>query len=308
MNQGEIEFFENEGIICQDVIASGSYGIIFYVYHKLYRDFFALKKIPEKNFHEGEIKCLMGIDDPRIVRLYKYYKYNDSLYLLMEYCPSDLDKYLKTHRISSYDELRKLIYDVILAVKVCHDKNVAHCDIKPSNFMVDHYGRIKIGDFGLSMIGAQTCMNCKGTPLFMAPEIFMKKTFDPIKADVWSLGVLIFYLCTNFYPFYGKDKTSLSQHVINGLYDDSEISDLYLKNMIKHCLEKNPDRRVRTSDLLCFPYFKDMNTFIPKIAKNDSLSKIVKPQIQKRRSSNGDLFMKAPKIKVHRCSNDSILV
>lgn len=137
MNQEEVEFFENEGITCTDIIATGAYGIIYYVYHKNYNYCFALKKIPQEVFHEGEISCLMGIDDPKIVRLYKYYKFNESVYLLMEYCPLDLQKYIKAHKITTGDELRRILHDVIAAIKVCHDNNVAHCDIKPSNIRIN---------------------------------------------------------------------------------------------------------------------------------------------------------------------------
>lgn len=309
MNDEELEFFQEQGLVCQDVIASGSYGIIYNVYHRAYNTNFALKKIPQKFFHEGEIECLMNIDDPRIVRLYKYYKFNEYVYLLMEYCPSDLEKYMRTHSITSQEEMKRIIHDVIAAIKVCHDRNIAHCDIKPSNFLIDNYGRIKIGDFGLSMIDSQSCC-CRGTPLFMAPEVYLKNGYDPILADVWSVGVLTFLIATGEYPFYGKDRNTLAQSIRGGFYNDREVKDHYLKNLIRHCLDKNPQNRPKISELLGFQYFQN-SLKVPEFSKQDqflSTCRLVRPKIEKRRSSFGDQFVRIPKIKIHRNSNDSILV
>lgn len=285
MNEQELEFFEREGITCHDVIASGAYGVIFNVFHKSYNDFFALKKIPFKNFQEEEVECLMNIDDPRIVKLYKCYKFDDSAYLLMEYCKTDLGKYLRTHKITSQEELKRIIYDVIAAIKVCHDNGVAHCDIKPSNFMIDNYGRIKIGDFGLSMIHQNACGSCRGTLMFMAPEVFNKKRFNPLRADIWSLGVLIYYIVTNTYPFMGMDARSLIECVIQSNYDESLLSTQPLKNLVGACLDKDPKARASADQLLCMSFFSENSKHVG-ISQHNSLRRLVVPRIQIRSSSS----------------------
>lgn len=305
MNQEELDFFEKEGLTYHDTIANGTFGVIFYVYSKKYNEFFALKKIPVKIFRESEVKCLMEIDDPRVIRLYKYYKFNGSVYLLMEFCKSDLERYIREHRVSSMEDVRRILYDCISAMKVCHDNDVAHCDIKPANFMIDNYGRIKICDFGLSLIGHHECCNCRGTPLFIAPEILSKNNYDPIKADIWAIGVLAYYLTTRKFPFAGKDKKELALNIQCGLYDESEISDYRLKKLINCCLERNPERRVSAKELLTFPFFAQ-SLSAPRIYKNNSI--ILKPKIQIRRSSVGDHFFNLSKGKFVRISNDSILL
>lgn len=257
MNQAELSFFESQGISYNGIIAQGGYGVVYEVYSSKYKSNFALKKIPQQAFSDSEIECLKAIDDPRIVRLYQTYNFNNYIYLLMEYCSNDLDKMFKHKRISSEDELYRYVYDTILAVKACHDRNIAHSDIKPANFLVDQYGRIKISDFGLSSCyaGEHKCCIFKGTKLFMAPEIFSKKEYDPYKADMWSLGVTIYYIATHHYPFVDKDVNKIQEYIINGDYNKERIKDPLLAEVIQACLEKNPVIRVSIDEILRLPYF-----------------------------------------------------
>lgn len=259
MNQEELEFFQQQGIQCINTIAQGGFGVVFYVYSVHYKANYALKKIPLENFNESEIECVKQIDVPDIVNLYQYYKFGNSVYMLMEYCPSDLYKYLKSKGELSWEQLRNLTYDMINAIKQCHSRGIAHCDIKPSNFMLDKYERLKIGDFGLATFTHLIKNSNRGTALFMAPECFLKDSYDPFKADIWALGVTVFYLATNHYPFNGETKSILVQKIISICYSDDSIEDFNVRYLISRCFEKNPLNRPTCEDLLRMPYFGNMN-------------------------------------------------
>ncbi|EAY17251.1 CAMK family protein kinase [Trichomonas vaginalis G3] len=258
MHSKEVEYFAKQDLHFEKIIAKGGYGTIFYVYNKQYCNHFALKKIPKELFNQSEIDCLLRLDDARIVSLYKYYHFHDHVYMLMEYCPSDLQKIIKQKTKVDREEYIKIVYDTIAAVKACHDRNIAHSDIKPSNFMIDQYGRVKIGDFGLSAIYSQhpTSGDFKGTRLFMAPEIFHYEKYNPMVADIWALGVTLYYFATEKYPFFCQDVDGLIHRIKSGQFNELLVRDEQLRDIIKRCLDPNPRNRPTCAQLLDMPFFK----------------------------------------------------
>lgn len=303
MNQEEIAFLLGHNIVILSPIASGGYGSIFLVYHNQYNNQFALKKVPEFRFKEEEIECLQTIDDPKIVSLYQYYKYDHYVYMLMEFCPNDVDRMVAKTQIFPQQELQLYVYEMITALKICHDKHIAHCDVKPSNFMVDKYGRIKIGDFGLSLIldENETSHNYRGTLVFMAPEIIRRETYNPLVSDIWSLGVTLFYFATHSYPFASADNNYLKQKIISGEYPLEKIEDKQLADVIASCLVLDPNQRATVNQLLQMPYFwfaqarnrANRGRASHKDYKIRSQCNIMKPKIE-RQSLNVRSSFKAP--------------
>lgn len=288
MDSNEQVYFEHQGLEYKNIIGEGSFGKLFLVYSSHYDQFFALKKVPRLSFNEGEIECLKHICQKNIINLYKYYFFNDHVYLLMEYCPHDLQYFLNQDGLLDENLMRKYMYDMLLAIKTCHDNNIAHQDIKPSNFLVDKYGRIKVCDFGLSGIYDENPSSTilKGTLLYMAPELFRKKEYNPLKADIWSLGVTFFYMATKSYPFYSANKQEFIKIVNTGLFPFYKIAYTPLRQLILRCLDLNPETRASIDELLGMTYFDPIrvNSFqdVKEILKTQSLNKIIhKPFLNK---------------------------
>lgn len=84
-----------------------------------------------------------------------------------------------------------------------HEKHILHRDLKPSNIFIKD-GIFKIADFGLAKPKALGSSYC-GTSYFMAPEILMKKVHD-YKVDLWSMGVILFFMLFREYPFKNSSK------------------------------------------------------------------------------------------------------
>lgn len=268
MDSTDGEFLELNGLKYIDTIANGGYGVILLVYSIQYQQKFALKKIPNNLFRESELECLKHLDDIFIVNLYKYYRYKGRVYLLMEYCPNDLDKLISQHVFDDQNVLKHYVYDVIQAVKACHDRNIAHSDIKPSNFLIDQYGRLKISDFGLSTIfheNASTTI-CKGTRLFMAPELFEKKMYNPFAADIWALGITIFNMATQEFPYSSVEERNSSK----GIYSMNYITDIKLRKLVMKCLETDPAKRPKVDDLLSMNYFEIESNVDSKITLREN--------------------------------------
>ena len=90
-----------------------------------------------------------------------------------------------------------------LALKYCHDNKVLHLDIKTANVFLDENDNIKLGDFGMARNlehTAQLMTNFAGTPLYLPPEIINGQPYS-FKADMWSLGVVLFELASLTVPF-----------------------------------------------------------------------------------------------------------
>lgn len=268
MDEKELAYFENVGILYQNVIAQGGFGTIFLVFSVQYQQYFALKKIPEQRFNESEIECLMNLDHPNTIMLYKCFRFDGYVYMLMEYCPKDLATILSNDEPLEEDLIRKYCYDILIAIKACHDKNIAHGDIKPSNFLIDKYGRIKVCDFGLSTIHQDIPMSSsyKGTFYFMCPELIQKKIYNPLKSDIWAIGVTFYFIATRRYPFYSSNPQVLMNVIEAGVYPAFKVKNILLRNVISRCLEVNPEKRATIQELLKMKYFDPITT--RKLVKN----------------------------------------
>ena len=104
------------------------------------------------------------------------------------------------------EEARLVFSQILSTVDYLHHQKVAHCDLKFENILYDeNTANLKLIDFGFSVDNADTqqpTFLC-GTPSYMAPEEVLKKPGDLFKADVWSLGVILFKLATGLFPFRG---------------------------------------------------------------------------------------------------------
>ena len=99
---------------------------------------------------------------------------------------------------------RSLFKDILQCVKECHSRNVVHLDLKLENIMFNKHYEVKLCDFGF----AQEINNDNklietfvGTESYSAPEIIMRQPFNGYKADVFSLGVILFIMLTGKRPF-----------------------------------------------------------------------------------------------------------
>ena len=106
------------------------------------------------------------------------------------------------------------------AIGHLHANNIMHRDIKPENIMITDEDEVKLIDFGLSKISKETRKNnlhtATGTPYYMAPEVFTEHYWS--KADLWSLGVILYVLVSGHIPFEGNDATEVYLAIKSGNY------------------------------------------------------------------------------------------
>jgi serine/threonine protein kinase len=149
-----------------------------------------------------------------IVKLYNYYKVGNYMILLLEYMNNKdlkyfIKKFLAKHGYISEALCAFFILDIIVGLKYLKESNILHRDIKPDNIMIDSSYTAKIGDFSLSKTIDPTksyVTSRSGTIPYLCPEALKTKNIQ-IKSsmterlDVFSLGIIMYYMLFNEHPF-----------------------------------------------------------------------------------------------------------
>lgn len=250
----------------RDTIGAGACGVVYLVYDPQYKTEFALKTVVESKFNQNEVDCMKQVDDPNVIRLYHYDYYKGCVYMVMEYCATSLEKAVIKKNGLPYNLLRKYSIGVLKAVRACHNAKIAHKDIKPVNFLIDFYDRIRVCDFGLSSIhsGNEPDQVFVGFVPFMPPEILLRKPHDAFEADIWAIGVTFFIMATGRLPWSGDNRSTICQNLLNFEPRLDLIEDKVYADVVRLCLSKNPDNRPTIHDLLSLSIFKEVQTIIQK--------------------------------------------
>lgn len=120
------------------------------------------------------------------------------------------------------DRLLTIFIEVCQAIVYAHDRRVVHCDLKPNNVLIGHYGEVMLVDWGLAYVmGEVGTLQARsqfwsGTPGFMAPEqVIGDVTAYDQRTDIWALGGLLYAMLCLARPFVGKTKQETLHMVLN---------------------------------------------------------------------------------------------
>ena len=158
--------------------------------------------------------------------------------------------------------IKKIILPLAQALQYLNKFGVVHRDIKPDNILVekkDEELKVRLSDFGLAKILSknETSNECCGSVPFCAPELLKRQNYG-VSVDVWSLGMLIFYLLSSSFPFIAyKDKGLLVRSICCDKYSYSNISNRSsnVSNLIRKCLKKDVNKRICIDEVLNHPWF-----------------------------------------------------
>lgn len=118
-----------------------------------------------------------------------------------------------------------LLLQITLALEYVHSKNILHRDIKSENIFLKQGNRVKLGDFGVCRVllsYEDDAASAIGTPAFASPEVCQFRRYNN-KADIWSLGCVLFELMTLHPPFGGASFHEIQRNVARGKYLDPPV-------------------------------------------------------------------------------------
>lgn len=190
-------------------------------------------------------------------------------YITLEYAPKgSLFKYIFYSQNGLEEKLGKILfYKILKGIKSIHDVGICHRDLKLENILVDENYTPKLCDFGFATYNTSQLTDFLGTPIYTAPEIHGFKKYDGLKADIFSLGVVLFYLITGKVGFKtATNKDPLYRLIIIKHYSyywklvHNEIKPLSeeLKNLYIKMISYNPKERPSVDEILNDNWLKEI--------------------------------------------------
>ncbi|XP_051907196.1 serine/threonine-protein kinase ULK1 isoform X1 [Hippocampus zosterae] len=269
----------------KDLIGHGAFAVVFKGRNREKHDWeVAVKCINKKNLAKSqtllgkEIKILKELKHENIVALLDFQETASSVYLVMEYCNGgDLADYLHTKGTLSEDTIRVFLQQIAGAMRVLQAKGIIHRDLKPQNILLSYPpGRkshstntcIKIADFGFArylqnnMMAATLC----GSPMYMAPEVIMSQNYDA-KADLWSIGTIVFQCLTGKAPFQASSPQDLRMFYEKNKNLSPNIpreTSSHLRHLLRGLLQRNNKDRMDFDEFFSHPFLEATSSSIKK--------------------------------------------
>ena len=158
-----------------------------------------------------------------------------------------------------YQSIEEILFQILAAMKIIHEAGIVYGDVKPHNIMIlkNELTNIKLFDFGLAMREGEKVdgREISGTLLYIAPEMLRGGRIDR-RADLYSLGALLYEMMTGIPPFYRKDAISVAYgHLMELPINPSSLNPSIpgkLKGLVVKLLQKDPDRRFQCVEEVIF--------------------------------------------------------
>ncbi len=208
-----------------------------------------IKELKMRFFREAE--SAGSLNHPNIVRIFDAGDEAEISYIAMELLEGyDLKRHCDKSSLLPLETVLDYCAKVADGLDYAHQAGVVHRDIKPANIMLLKDGTLRITDFGIARITAssKTATGAvMGTPSYMSPEQVLGKKVDG-RSDLWSLGVMLYEMCTGEKPFRGGDAIAT---LLFQIANDAPVSPNEFRPdlpsevgaIIDKCLKKNPDER-----------------------------------------------------------------
>ena len=160
-----------------------------------------IKYLTKFSKYENSVKLIESINE------------DNNIFILMEYCDMNLEQYVKERfkeeNPLTINEIRNILFNLNNILKILYRNHIAHRDLKPSNILLKFIEKnnfiVKLSDYGNTkniINSSKLQSNFKGTAIFKATEIIQNENeYNAITADLWCIGILIYFMLKGDYPF-----------------------------------------------------------------------------------------------------------
>jgi len=193
-------------------LGEGSFGVVRLAKHRVTRRKYAVKVLKhdhatsqeEREALDNETGILEQMDHRFVVKTWHVKRLPKATYLVMDYCSrGSLLDYINSFTVTVH-QFRRYAAQMVSGLMYVHDRDICHRDIKLENYVLDARRDVKLIDFGLSKVTRLRQRDRVGTPAYAAPQV-CQHDYDPFKADVWALGVVMFCMVHGERPYDSDD-------------------------------------------------------------------------------------------------------
>lgn len=236
---------------------------------------------------KSEYSALLRVKTNHVVRMIDYLEMEQvqgakCALLIMERCKSDLSRYLQDNKNLSENVKRSILQQLLIAYRDIHASNVRHLDVKPENILIDEIQAypgpfVKLCDFAFSKVFEQNqqshsvrsfigTIDTKLKRCWVSPEMIMlddgsgvdgSEGISGLKADIWSLGCVLYFLEVNYAPFKTKEEVRASRDNTARLSflqrDNIHLSHPLLFDLIERMTKYYPEQRISLKSAICHP-------------------------------------------------------
>ncbi|WP_407399352.1 serine/threonine protein kinase [Treponema sp.] len=231
-------------------IAAGGMGAVYLATHPELKRKVVIKKLTLRNGgaairerFKREARILSDLSSPYVVRMFDYFTEGRANYIVLEYVEGmSLDRLIEKQTVLPPQLAMLVLQDACLGLKNAHAKGVVHRDIKPGNILMSKRGEIKLADFGIAsdekesesptaasnktlvsnttLAGSSITMagSTLGTPAYMSPEQLTDSSTVDARADIYSLGVMLYEMVTGTKPYAGDMAPATIAKIKKGNY------------------------------------------------------------------------------------------
>lgn len=244
-------------------VGSGAFSVVKKAKQADSDELVAIKCIPRETLVEEsavkrlerETLILNKLEHPNVVKILDFQADSHYVYLVMEYFDGTplMDKFEKFDE----EDAKVVIKQLLTTLDYLHSHNVAHRDIKPDNILVDNELHIKLIDFGFSREGDEQCRTYCGSPAYSAPEILAGRPYDAKRADMWSVGVMMYQILAGKLPWkMACCKDMIYQQIEDCKFSIPEYFSSDAADFIGKLLKKNEIDRLTAEDALNHPWIE----------------------------------------------------
>lgn len=282
------------------LVAKGGMGAVYKAVHPTLKRMVILKKLTIKGNatirerFKREAQILLDMQSPYIVHLFDYFVEGNSHYIVEEFVDGLSLAQVIEKQVSLGTELSLLVFlDACYALKFAHARGIVHRDIKPGNILISRRAEVKLADFGIAASDdieeiavtkserivtkvagdvTQTGVTL-GTPAYMSPEQIMDSRSVDNRADIYSMGVMLYEMLTGSKPFDSTISEENLQKIRKGKYINPRKIDRSIPpvicRMIKKMLKGSPEKRYKSIDSvikIIKRYLRDYDTHTIRIS------------------------------------------
>merc|ERR1719193_1164837 len=205
-----------------------------------------------------------------VVEFFEFHETRNHLWEILEYCcGGDLARLLKDDKYLPEDQVLHFAKDLSEGLCYIHSHGFLHCDIKPSNLVFDENGVLKLSDFGLSrQYDAKDgqiegipidCPTLRGSPYYMAAELFYAPPIFSRQSDLWSMGVVIYELAVGKPPWSQASFKDLANSLLRDPAPPVPDFTKDFDDLISLLLHKDRQQRCDWPQVHEHPWWKDQS-------------------------------------------------